>query len=220
MPRAIFIALAVTTLLYMLVAVASLGAVGADALASSEAPLALVAERALNESTGDVLAWIALAATANTTIILLMAACRMVYSMARTGTLPPFLGAVHSRSGVPFRGLLAVAVPAALLVFWDDIGAVADTTNFVLFCAFAVVNAAVIWLRWRQPDLPRPFRTRGSIPFPRRSLPLLPALAIASLAVMLVSLSPVSIFGGAGILALGLVLAYIFRGKRAGAVLQ
>jgi APA family basic amino acid/polyamine antiporter len=220
LPRAIFIALAVTTLLYMLVAVASLGAVGADALASSEAPLALVAERALNESTGDVLAWIALAATANTTIILLMAACRMVYSMAQTGTLPPFLGIVHSRSGVPFRGLIAVAVPAAVLVFWDDIGAVADTTNFVLFCAFAVVNGAVIWLRWREPDLRRPFRTRGSIPFARRSLPLFPALAIVSLAVMLVSLSPESIAGGAGILALGLVLAYVFRGKREGAGLQ
>jgi APA family basic amino acid/polyamine antiporter len=214
MPRAILIALAVTTVLYMLVAVASLGAVGADALAASNAPLALVAERALNERTGDVLAWIALAATANTTIILLMAACRMVYSMARTGTLPPFLGAVHSRSGVPFRGLLAVAAPAALLVFWDDIGAVADTTNFVLFCAFGVVNAAVIRLRWQRPDLDRPFRTWGAIPFPRHALPLFPALAILTLAVMLVSLSPGSILGGAAILSLGLVLAYVFRGKR------
>jgi APA family basic amino acid/polyamine antiporter len=121
---------------------------------------------------------------------------------------------------VPLRGLLAVAVPAAVLVFWDDIGAVADTTNFVLFCAFAVVNAAVIWLRWRRPELERPFRTWGSLPFARHALPLFPTLAIVSLAVMLVSLSPTSILGGAGILALGLVLAYLFRGKREGAALQ
>jgi APA family basic amino acid/polyamine antiporter len=102
-------------------------------------------------------------------------------------------------------------------VFWDDIGAVADTTNFVLFCAFGVVNAAVIWLRWSKPDLRRPFRTPGALPFRGRKVPLFPVLGIVSLAVMLVSLSPESIAGGAGILLVGIVIAYVFRGKREGA---
>ena len=147
--------------------------------------LATVAELALHENAGDVLAWIALAATANTTIILLMAAGRMVYSMARSGTLPPFLGKVHGVSGVPFRGLVAVAVPAALMALWGDIGAVADTTNFVLFCAFGVVNAAVISLRVREPGLARPFRSPGVVPFRGHRFPVFPLLAIASLGVLL-----------------------------------
>lgn len=214
MPRAIVLAIAITTLLYVVVAVSSLGAIGADALASSTAPLALVAERAFSQNAGDVLAYIALAATANTTIILLMAACRMVYSMARTGTLPPFLGEVHPASGVPFRGLLAVAAPAAAIALWGDIGAVADTTNFVLFCAFGVVNASLIWLRLRRPSLDRPFRLPGSVPSPWGAVPVLPVLAIVSLVVLLGSLGKASILGGSAILAAGLILAWLTRGKR------
>ena len=214
MPRAILAALAITTLLYVVVTVASLGAIGADALAASDVPLATVAELALHENAGDVLAWIALAATANTTIILLMAAGRMVYSMARSGTLPPFLGKVHGISGVPFRGLVAVAVPAALMALWGDIGAVADTTNFVLFCAFGVVNAAVISLRVREPGLARPFRSPGVVPVRGHRFPVFPLLAIASLGVLLFSLGTSSILGGAAVLALGVVLAWLFRGKR------
>ena len=154
-PRAIVIALIGTTVIYCSVAISAVGAVGAGALAQSGAPLALVAESVFGESTGDVLALIALAATANTTIILLMSACRHIYAMADTGTLPPFIGQVSEGTRVPIRALLAVAGLAGLVALWGDLGAVADMTNFVLFAAFAMVNAAAIAVRWRPSCRPR-----------------------------------------------------------------
>jgi APA family basic amino acid/polyamine antiporter len=211
-PRAIVIALVGTTIIYCSVAVSAVGAVGAGALAESGAPLALVAESVFGESTGDVLALIALAATANTTIILLMSACRHIYAMADTGTLPPFIGHVSEGTRVPVRALLAVAALAAAIALWGDLGAVADMTNFVLFSAFTMVNAAAIAVRWRRPDVRSPFRTPGSIPLPGgRRAPLIPVLGLATLALLVVRLDLLSIAGGACIVLLGILVAYLYR---------
>jgi APA family basic amino acid/polyamine antiporter len=213
-PRAIVIALIGTTLIYVAVAVSAVGAVGAGALAASGAPLALVAESVFGRRTGDVLSLIALAATANTTIILLMSACRHIYAMAETGTLPPFLGALSAETRVPIRALLAVAAVAGGIALWGDLGAVADMTNFILFSAFTMVNAAAIAVRWRRPDVRSPFRTPGSIPLPGgRRAPLIPVLGLATIAVLAIRLDAVSIAGGAGIVVLGVIVAYLYRAR-------
>ncbi len=211
-PRAIIISVAVSTVVYVLVAVSAVGAVGADALAGSAAPLALVGEAVFGESTGDILSAFALAATSNTALLLLMAACRHIYGMASTGALPRSLGRVSGGSRVPLPGLLAAASIAALVTLWGDIGVVADVTNFGLFIAFAVVNLALIRLRRTAAAVPRTFVSPGMVTVPGYGkAPLLPILAMATLAVLFVSLKPQSMAVGTAVLVAGIVLAIVFR---------
>ncbi len=211
-PRAILISIVVTTVLYLLVALAAVGSLGAGVLAASGAPLADVVEGVLGAVGGDVLAVVALGATGNTALLLLMASCRRIYGMASTGALPRALARVSGGSGVPTLGLIMVGVVAALVTLWGDIGQVADITNFALFVAFVLVNGALIALRRRAPDAPRSFRTPGTLPRflvgERWSwVPLLPVLGIVSTVLLIANLDTSSLFGGAVVLAVGVVLA-------------
>jgi APA family basic amino acid/polyamine antiporter len=210
-PRAILISIVVTTVLYVLVAISAVGAIGAPALAASGAPLADVAARVLGQSAGDVLAVVALAATGNTALLLLMASCRRIYAMASTGALPAFLARVSGGSGIPISGLIPVGVVAALITLWGDIGQVADITNFALFVAFVFVNAAVIELRRREPGLARSFRTPGTFPAigaRRRGtwIPLLPVFGIVTTVLLIANLDRTSLVGGMVVMAIGVVL--------------
>ena len=214
-PLAIIISVIVATALYIAVAVASVGAIGAEALGEAPAPLATVAELSLSEAAGDVLAAFALAATANTALLMLMASCRVVYGMASTGAIPRRFARVSGATRIPITGLIAVSLPAAAVTLWGDVGEVADVTNFALFVAFALVNASVIVLRNRVPDAPRPFRTPGALRLPRLGeVPVLPALGVLSLAALLFRVDRISMVGGMILLVAGLVLAVAFRGQR------
>ncbi len=215
-PRAIVLAIVITTALYILVAVTAVAAVGATALAASDAPLADVARIVLGRATGDVLAVIALAATANTALLLLMASCRHVYSMGRAGALPAGVARLSGGTGVPVVGLAVVTAIAAGVTFWGDVGAIANMTNFAFFVVFIMVNGAVIALRWTRPAAPRPFHTPGRVPWPGRPpLPLLPAVGILTSLVLIISLEGEAIAGGAALLGLGILLAALLyrRGR-------
>ena len=72
-PTALVVAIAITTIIYMLVGLSAVGILGWEALGSSDAPLADVANAAL-PGTGGILSIIALFATANTVLLLLLAA--------------------------------------------------------------------------------------------------------------------------------------------------
>ena len=211
-PRAILISIVVATGLYVLVAVAAVGAVGATVLAGSDAPLAAVAASVLGDSAGDVLGVIALGATANTALLLLMASCRRIYGMAEAGAFPRRLAAISGDTHVPVAGLLLAAGLAALVTLWGDVGAVADVTNFALFVAFATVNAALIALRVRAPDVARPFRSPFRLhvgPWPW--LPILPLAGIISSVVLMASLDAQALIGGTVLLGAGVLLAWVWR---------
>jgi APA family basic amino acid/polyamine antiporter len=211
-PRAILISMVASTAIYIMVAVASVGALGAQQLGASSAPIELVARIVLGSRAGDVLAAIALAATAKTTLLLLMASSRRIYGMATDGALPAALARVSGHTRAPVTGIAIVAGFAALVATSGSIGAVAGVTNFALFIAFGVVNASAVWLRRRAPAAARPFRSPGTLPVPGlRWVPLLPVLGIATAVGLIASLDRASLLGGAAVIVLGLVLAFVFR---------
>lgn len=214
-PRAILISIAVSTALYVLVALSAVGAIGAAALADAEAPLAAVAEQVLGDAAGEVMSSIALAATANTALLLLMAGGRHVYAMASTGALPRQLGYVSGRSRIPLAGI-AVASGAAILVsLWGDIGAIAETTSFGLLAAFVVVNAALISLRLSRANAARAaVATEPAARSWHGAIPLIPLLGLTSSLVLMLSLTREALVGGLIVLALGVVFAGFLRGGR------
>jgi amino acid transporter len=70
-PKALLLTLAISALLYVLVGVAAVSLVGAGALAASDRPLALVICHEWGAGAADIIAFIAVAATTNTTLLIL-----------------------------------------------------------------------------------------------------------------------------------------------------
>lgn len=198
-PLALLIALAVTILLYILVSLAAVSVIGWEKLAASRAPFADVAAVALGPAAFTAISVIALFATANTALMMMMASSRIAYGMASSFSLPPVLARVHPRTQTPWIAIIVVAFASMVFLPAGEIGFVANVTNFTLFATFIVINASVILLRYRAPDLPRPFRVRGEI----RSLPLIPVAGMISSLFLLAQVEPRALLVGGILVALG-----------------
>lgn len=185
-PQALLLALGISTLLYVAVGMVAVSAVGAEALSTSERPLALVMEDVLGGRSASVMAGLALAATMNTTLLVLTAASRLIYGMSRGGALPPVFERLGPRGQAPWVAALAglgVAIPFALS---GQIGLVAEVTNFAVYAIFIIVNFAVIRLRSTQPLAVRSFRIPASI----GSVPITAVLGLATIVLMTAYLRP------------------------------
>ncbi|MEX1254070.1 MAG: APC family permease [Dehalococcoidia bacterium] len=200
-PRALLISLAVTTVLYLLVAVASVSVLGWEALSSSDAPLADVAAEVLGGRASDFVAVVALFSTGNTILLLLVAASRLIYGMADTNALPRFLAWVHPRAQTPVRAIALSLVVSAGFALSGDLALVAGATNFAVFIGFAAVNLSLIVLRYTHPDVERPFR----VPLSIGRMPVLPVVALASVAFMMANLEHDVLLIGGGLFLSGVV---------------
>jgi APA family basic amino acid/polyamine antiporter len=135
----------VTTVIYVAVAISATAVVGADVLASSPAPLAAVARHVLGSRADGAMTVIALAATANTVLLLYVAAARSVYGMSAAGVLPARFAHVGPR-GIPTAATVLVLVVTALLVLIGDVRHVATLTDAAVLVSFVLVNASLVWL--------------------------------------------------------------------------
>ena len=206
-PLALLLALGLSTLLYVAVAIAAVSVLGAAPLAASPRPLADVMAHVLGERGATVVAGIAVLTTTNTTLLALTAAARVIYGMSRAGALPPALALVHPRRGTPTRAIVAAALVAAGFAALGEFTMIAAVTDFAVYVVFLFVNATVIVLRRTRPALPRPFAVPGTI----RGVPVLPILGLASVALMLTRLEPLAITLGSALCLAGLVASRLAR---------
>ncbi|MGW7041830.1 amino acid permease [Streptomyces avermitilis] len=95
---------------------------------------------------------------------------RVWFSMSRDGLLPKWFAKTHPTRHVPTRVTWIVGFASAAIAGFLPIGQAAELTNIGILLAFVVVCVAVIVLRYRQPDLPRTFRTPW--------MPYVPALGV------------------------------------------
>jgi amino acid transporter len=205
LPRALFLSVGITAVLYVAVGVAAVALMEPARLAESRAPLADAA-RGSAPAVADGLGVVALLATTNTALIALVAGSRMARGLARGGDLPEVVGTVRGRHGTPWVAALVLATLALSLLPMGGVSAVASLSSFAALLAFVVVNAAVVVLRFRKPRAERPFR----VPLAIGRFPVLPALALASAALLLSHFDAATYLGGA--IALGAtLLAYGVR---------
>ncbi|MFV8185011.1 amino acid permease [Streptomyces spinosirectus] len=97
---------------------------------------------------------------------------RVWFSMSRDGLLPKWFAKTHPTRHVPTRVTWIVGVASAIIAGFLPIGEAAELTNIGILLAFVVVCTAVIVLRYRQPELPRSFRTPW--------MPLVPAVGVVA----------------------------------------
>ena len=200
-PRAIFISLGITTLLYVLISLAVIALASPTDLAKSGAPLATALQSAWPRMTWTLSA-IALFATANTVLITLIATSRMAFSMAREGDLPAALGNLVRGRQTPWAAAVLLLAMSALLLPLGDLKILAELSSFAALIAFLAVNFSLIILRYRLPSHPRPFL----VPWAIARMPILPVAAIVSIIVLLVSFDRNILIASTFILLIGFTL--------------
>jgi APA family basic amino acid/polyamine antiporter len=188
-PRAISIALGATVVVYAVVAIAALSAVGPDVLASSSAPLRAAVEAGSADWFGPVVRIGGAVATLGSLLALLLGVSRTTLAMARDRHLPGQLAAVHPRFGVPHRAELAVAAVVIVLVLTTDLRSAIGFSSFGVLVYYAIANASA----WTLGDDERR---------PPRWVPVVGVVGCAALAV---NLPLVSALSGAGVVAAGLI---------------
>ncbi|MDG6257392.1 MAG: amino acid permease [Methanomicrobiaceae archaeon] len=208
-PKSLLIALGVTIVLYVLVALAAVSVAGWQGIAGSPAPFAVIAGNAFGNSAFLIFTLIALFATANTALLMLLASSRIIYGMARTRTLPGAFSYIHPATRTPAVAIIAATFTSILFLSLGTISEVAMVANFTLYITFAVINAAVILLRFRMPDRQRPFM----VPLSLGRLPLLPCFGILTCVLFLFQLDARVLLIGAAIIGFSALAGKILRGR-------
>ena len=200
-PRALLLALAISTLLYVCVAVVSVSVLGADRLALSQQPLTDVMQDAVGGVAVNIVAVIALVTTLNTTLLVVTASSRMMFGIASKGDLPQWFQTLRDRKS-PRNSVVATLVAACSLLFIGDIHQLAASTDALIYLMFLLVNVIVIMLRVKRPNDSRPFRIPGDI----GKVPLLPIFGIGVTLLMASQLDLRSVLLAAVLTAAGPVL--------------
>ena len=163
LPRAIILSIVITTILYCFTALSVVSIVPFSDVANSDAPLNFVATIAIGPIGGAIMTLIALFATANTVLIMLIVTSRMIYGMARDKALPESLRIISKRHKTPTLALTLTMIFTLIAVLFGDISTVANATVFGVLVTFILVNLSLIALRRRKPDLERPFKLKVKI---------------------------------------------------------
>jgi amino acid transporter len=166
-PIGILTSLAICTVLYLAMAAVITGmepypeidTEAAVAAAFRNKGEVLGAEGGLLRSSAILIAVGALAGMTSVILITNLSQARIFLAMARDGLLPPgIFAAVHQRFRTPHRSTIIVGVLMALVAAFTPINTLYEMVNIGTLFAFTVVCAAVLILRIKRPDAPRPFR--------------------------------------------------------------
>lgn len=149
-PRAIIIAMATVTVLYVLVAVVVLGVVSPDILSKDSAPLAHAYTAATGNAAGVIII-VSLIATLNGIIVNMIMGSRFLYGMAMRGWIPKWFTKVSGRH-IPTRGTWVVALVALLAAILLPIGQLAQITSLMLLFVFFAVNLSLVIIRRRDTE--------------------------------------------------------------------
>lgn len=153
MPWAIGITLLAVTVLYVLVSFVAMQNISVEEMSTTSAPISLLFEK-LTGLPSLAITLIAIIATMNGVVIILIMAARVCYGMAQEDRLPAWLGVVSPRSQTPVRATVLVAGAVLVLALFTPLDTLAETSSEVLLAVFAIINLALVWFKLRRVPPP------------------------------------------------------------------
>ena len=204
LPRAIIGALIVVVTVYVLVAVAGVGAQPLEEFSSPDqesAGLSVILENITgNAGAGTILAAGAVISIFSVTLVTLYGQTRILFAMGRDRMLPDKFAEVNPRTLTPTFNTIVVGVVVAIIAGFVPSDYLWDTVSIGTLMAFSTVAIGVLVLRRTQPDLERPFKVPG--------YPVTPVLTVAACVYVLSGLAAITwvIFG----VWLAIVMAFYF----------
>ena len=181
LPRAILIAIVISTALYLAVSLAAVLVLPLDQLSASEAPLALMFEQATGASP-KVMASISLFAVINGALVQIIMAARMLYGMSREGWLPKGIGKLNARTQTPIFATILVSLAVLVLALALPLVTLAKVTSFAVLAVFAIISLALIRLKHAGPPAGNTYTVPAWVPYASLASALaLLALQVASM---------------------------------------
>lgn len=198
-PKVLLAGLLLTGIIYVLVSISAITLVPASELGEGETPLLKVIQAGAPGFPVSIFGVITMFAVANSALINMMMASRLIYGMAREGVLPAMLGKVHAGRRTPYVAILfTTLIAVGLIAFAGGVPALGGTTALLLLGVFTIVNIAVLVLR-KDKVQHKHFRTPTI-------LPVLGAITCAFLAGPWTGRDPVQYAIAGVLLAIGVVL--------------
>lgn len=158
-PRAVILTLAVSLLLYLGVAVAAIGNVGAETFArvtlDTSAPLEYIAAEFGIPGGPGLLAIGAVTAMLGVLLNLLLGLSRVLLAMGRRGDMPQAVARINKRTSTPEVATVVVAAVIAILVLSGDIRSTWSFSAFTVLLYYAVTNLAALQLPPEKRRYPR-----------------------------------------------------------------
>jgi amino acid transporter len=146
-PRALFTGIAIAGVLYLLVTLTASLVVPTDQLSGSDAPLLEVVEIGPLGISTKLFSFIALMAVANSALINMIMASRIVYGMADQGIVARLFARTLPERRTPVAAIVMTTAIAMVLISTGDLSTLADTAVVLLLSVFTIVNVAMLVLR-------------------------------------------------------------------------
>ncbi|MEN8206359.1 MAG: amino acid permease [Pseudomonadota bacterium] len=144
LPRAILAALALSTLLYFLIALIAVTSVPVATLAGKDAPLAYLYQFVTGRKP-VMITLISLFAVINGALIQIIMATRVCYGMGRQHLLPAVFARVNALTRTPAVATVIVSMMVLVMALWFPIETLAKATSYFLLLVFCLVNLSL----WR-----------------------------------------------------------------------
>jgi APA family basic amino acid/polyamine antiporter len=141
-PASIFLALAISTVLYILVSVIAVGLVGASGLSQSGSPLAAAIGITGSSAALFLISLGAMIATASVLLTTIMGISRIIFAMARTGDLPAFLQRIHPRFSTPHYAIWISGACMIAAILLADLTLVVAVSTFSMLVFYLIANIA------------------------------------------------------------------------------
>jgi APA family basic amino acid/polyamine antiporter len=209
LPRAIIYSLIISTILYGLTAISVVSLVPYSTIAASQEPLSVVAVAAVGPIGGFIISFIALFATANTVLIMLIVTSRMMYGMARDKALPESLSKISKTHKTPTISVIVTMILVIGMLFFGDIDIVAQATVFGVLVNFILVNISLIALRKNKPNIERSFKLKPNIKF----VPIIALLGAIVCIGLLFTFNWVTLLINGIIIIVGLIVFFLLKSK-------
>ncbi len=176
LPRGILCAVAITTLLYLLIAAVAVLSVTPQELAASRTPLALLVSEQGNAAR-VAMTYISLLAGVNGALVQIVMSSRVAYGMSDQGLGPRLLAVVHKKFRTPVYATLLMGAIILSLALWLPLELLAKITSGIMLINFTIVNAALVRIKLKRVEVPE-----GVVQYPI----LIPILGCALCAIFIV----------------------------------
>ncbi|MDI6798635.1 MAG: APC family permease [Candidatus Aenigmarchaeota archaeon] len=209
-PKAIIGSILISTVIYMLVAIATVSMFDVELLGASTAPLvdAVISNFGSNAA---LLVWFsAIIATSSTILGIIIASSRLMYGLGKEKLFPSFFSKVTKRFKTPFVAIAMICSVGIIgIVLIQDLTTTAEIANLLTLLTFYSVNISIVALRWLRPNIRREFK----VPLTIKNTPV-PSLIGAILCVLIILQFPMNILiNGLFITLIGIAFYLLTREK-------
>jgi APA family basic amino acid/polyamine antiporter len=173
-PRSAYLALVITTIIYILIQIVAQGTLGADLANHPEAPLAESAAKFLGDAGRTILIAGATVSAFGFVTSDILSSPRMVFAFGRDGALPKFFAHVHPRYRSPDVAIITYAIIAFALSISGTFEQLAILSNVAILLLYLLCCASC-WIL-----VQRDIRSDGA-PFNFPGMKIVPALAIIAI---------------------------------------